>query len=522
MTLVSDLGIERPMAWAVLLFVVAHFAYARYLNHKRTLPLPPGPSRLPLVGNVHQLPLQYQQRTFTEWGKQYGEIVFAKFFVRPAIILNSLEVAQDLMEKRGSKYSDRPRFVLINELVRFKPMVFMSYTDEWRRQRKWYQTAIQARNAIDSYLPLQRRETNKFLLDLIQTPQAFENHVKRFSAAMMMEIAYGHSVSSVDDEFVKFADNALTGAIEADSLVATLVDFFPFLRHIPTWMPGSGFKRRAFIARQRVREMLDTPYDKVRREVAAGTAKPSFLTYLLDELSKDNEITPEDQESIKYAVCLMYGAGSDTTIITLLSFLLAMVLHPEVYRKAQAEIDRVVGSERLPELEDRPSLPYLECVLKEVYRWNPPAPLGVPHNVTHGDVYRDHYIPKGTMVIGNIWAMTRDPSMYPDPDTFLPERFENLDSETAEQCSPHRMVFGFGRRLCPGKQLGDYIIWLAAANMIATLDICKARNASGEEITPEAAFDSGAVSHPKHFECDIHPRSQKVADMVVQLNAHTT
>ncbi|EED83479.1 predicted protein, partial [Postia placenta Mad-698-R] len=147
----------------------------------------------------------------------------------------------------------------------------------------------------------------------------------------------------------------------------------------------------------------------------------------------------------------------------LLTLILTMTLHPEVLRKVQEEIEAVVGAERLPELYDRKQLPYLDCVLLEVYRWNPPIPLGAPHALTQDDIYKGYFLLKGSSVISNIWAISRDPSIYPDPDAFRPERFEEMDAEKVKACDPKRYIFGFGRCICPGRHLVDMSVWLAAA-----------------------------------------------------------
>jgi len=226
-----------------------------------------------------------------------------------------------------------------------------------------------------------------------------------------------------------------------------------------------------------------------------------------------------DEDDIKGAAGVLYGAGTDTSVTTISTFILAMTRYPEVFKKVQEEMDRVVGTERLPDFDDRDSLPYLECVFKEVYRWNPPLPINFPHRVMSDDEYRGYDIPEGAMILTNIWAMTREQPFYPNPEEFRPERFMEMDSATAEARDPRNMVFGFGRRVCPGRHFADTNIWMVLASMVATVDIRRARDALGREIVPEAAFVSAFTAHPKPFTCDIRPRSEKAKNLVAQMSA---
>ena len=190
-----------------------------------------------------------------------------------------------------------------------------------------------------------------------------------------------------------------------------------------------------------------------------------------------------------------------------------MTLHPEVQRKAQEEIERVVGRDRLPTFEDRAQLPYLECVIREVYRWNPAAPLGVAHQLSQDDVYEGYFIPKGTTVIPNIWAMLHDPEMYPEPFSFNPDRFANMSRSEFKRSDPRNFMFGFGRRICVGQHFADNVVFCALATVLATLDIRKKVGDDGKEITPEVVYPQ-FVGRPKPFVCDVRLRSQTAGALI--------
>ncbi|KAH9834412.1 cytochrome P450 [Rhodofomes roseus] len=500
---------------APLLLALAVVFYVAWTHlSSRLIRLPPGPSRLPFIGSVHHLPLEYQHKKFFQFAKEYGDVVYIQLFGRPSVVLNSLPAAQDLLEKRSSKYSDRPRFTLTAEMGFDLAMSIMPYGDQWRRHRKWFAAAFLDKKALDSYVPIQQRETHKLLAGLLESPDAFPAHVKRYIGALMMEIAYGHGVTSLDDEIVVLAEKAVGAATEAGSPAATLIDFIPILQWIPAWMPGGRWKTRAAEVRRMVRRTSDVPFARLQAAIAAGTARPCFLWSLLEDITTRGEPAAADLEEIKAAANLVYGAGTDTTATVLNAFVLSMVLHPDACRKVQAEIDRVVGSDsRLPDFGDRASLPYVEAVMQEVLRWIPPVPLELPHRLTEPDTYRSYTIPKGSMMIPNVWGMTRDASAYPDPEAFRPERFLEMDAAT----DPRNMVFGFGRRICPGKDFGDASVWLAAARILAVFDVRKARDAAGREVAPEPSFSPGMISHVRPFVCDIRPRSPRAARMIEQL-----
>ena len=123
-----------------------------------------------------------------------------------------------------------------------------------------------------------------------------------------------------------------------------------------------------------------------------------------------------------------------------------MVLHPEAMKKAQEELDRVLKKGHLPDFSHRDSLPYIDAVVKEVLRWSPPLPIGIPYRVTQNDVYRGYFIPAGATVIQNIWAIFRDPEIYPQPETFNPDRFLKDGKINPLVFNPEDRVFGSGRR----------------------------------------------------------------------------
>ncbi|CAL1697455.1 unnamed protein product [Somion occarium] len=501
-----------------VIILLATIGFALYKAYRgvasRTLPYPPGPPRLPILGSVHLLPQEYQEKTFAEWGKTFGDLVFAKLFRTPTIIINSFETARDLMEKRSRNYSSRPRFILMTELMGWKNVLTHTpYGDEFRLQRKWIQEAFQTKAALDSYRALQRREVNVVLANLLSSPNAFMAHFTRFSASVIMEICYGHRVTSDHDKFIHIAERAATATVTAGSAGSMLVDFFPILKLLPTWMPGAGFKRRAFHVRELVKELYDAPYS-----MASGIAWPSFTSTLLEQCYRKGELTAYDEDNIKGAAAVIYAAGTETTATVMITFILAMVTFPDIYKKLQEEVGRVVGSDRLPDFDDRESLPYVESVIKESYRWHVPVPLGIPHNTMKPDVYNGYYIPQNSMVIGNIWNMSQDESVYLNPEEFRPERFLG---ETNFELDPKNFVFGFGRRQCPGADFADRNIFLLVASLAATMDLAKAKDSEGREITPPIEFTSGFVCRPKDFVCQITPRSEKAAELIKQMNAVT-
>lgn len=187
----------------------------------------------------------------------------------------------------------------------------------------------------------------------------------------------------------------------------------------------------------------------------------------------------------------LLGLTCKQTITVVQHFVLAMITHPEVFKKAQKEIDDVVGHDRLPTFEDRPSLPYLECVMNEVLRWGVPVPMGLPHRLMEDDVYNGMHIAKGTLVFANIWKMLRDEELYPKADEFIPERYlAEADELTKKRRDPRHYVFGFGRRRCPGLHLIDESLWIVMATMLATTDLSMEVDDSGKPIPPNVSFDN--------------------------------
>ncbi|KAI0640974.1 cytochrome P450 [Trametes meyenii] len=523
--------VVAPVSVAACLFVLVRFGLSLWVHgakHASRARLPPGPKPVPVLGNVHQLPMDYQEKTFAEWAKLYGDVVYAKLFQRPVLVLNSLRAAQDLLEKKSVRYSSRPRLILLSELMGWDSVItHMPYGDRFHKHRRWIRDGFQTKDALFGYRPVQRRETYTLLAGLLESPAGLVDHLQRWAVGMIMEITYGHRIHSMEDEYVRLARRTTVETVLAGSPGSMLVDFFPILKNIPTWMPGAGFKRNAFRIRGLVRNLMDLPYNMVKNAMVSGNARPCFTASLLEGVYRRNGITPEEEEDIKGAAGVIYAAGTDTasfslmlqTVTAMSTFFLAMVLHPEVFRRAQQELDTVVGRSRLPDFEDRESLPYLECVLNEVYRWQPPVPLAIPHNLTGDDEYRGYHIPGNTMVIPNIWRMAQDPSVYVEPRKFHPERWLEMDPHTAELANPRRVVFGFGRRVCPGREFADATVWLAMASVISMFDIGKATDRWGKVITPIPEFTSG---HPKPFEYSIRPRSRNAADIIAQARSSLT
>ncbi|KAG0702312.1 cytochrome P450 [Suillus ampliporus] len=479
------------------------------LTRKNPAPYPPGPPGWPLVRNLTDMPHIKPWLTFTEWGKKYGDISHISVLGQHIIVVNSVKAAMDMMDKKSTIYSDRPVLPMAGELVGLKHvMTLLPYGDHFRRHRKYFHRVIGSRAALDIYNPVEEVETHRFLKRVLAKPDQLQAHIRHTAGAIILRISHGYEVKENNDPFVDLADRALDYFSRSTVPGAFMVDIVPSLAKVPEWFPGAGFQRIAREWRKTVDELAAAPYQFVKDQMAAGIAHKSFTSNLLE----GHTLSAEEEHLVKWSAATMYGGGADTTVSTVYSFFLAMTLYPDVQKKAQAEIDAVVGPDRLPSFADRSSLPYTEALVKEVLRWNAVVPTSVPHRVTEDDIHDGYYIPEGSLIIANIWFMLNDPRTYADPSQFNPERFLAKDGKGPET-DPRTICFGFGRRICPGLHLADASAWISTAMSLAVFDISKVIE-NGVEITPELDPSSGTISHPKAFKCSIKPRSSTATGLV--------
>jgi len=189
---------------------------------------------------------------------------------------------------------------------------------------------------------------------------------------------------------------------------------------------------------------------------------------------------------------------------------MAMVLHPEVQKKAQDELDTVLANGAMPQFSDRSQLPYIEALTREVVRWHPVSPQAVAHRAMEDNIYFRYFIPKGTLLIGNTWTILHDEKLYPDrPHEFVPERFLDAQGYLDKSVfNPSRVAYGYDRRICPGRHVADADIWITIASVLRTCHITCVLDEIGKSVLPARRFQNGLISHPEPFLCNVQPRSE--------------
>ncbi|KAG9075697.1 hypothetical protein FRC06_009948, partial [Ceratobasidium sp. 370] len=370
------------------------------------------------------MPTRDEHAGFLKIAQELGSDVFSlRIFGSSVIVLNSSEAATNLLEKRSGIYSDQSS-------------------------------------------------------DHLSTSEELEAEFYRALSATLADYVYGYKTERSDDPLLLSLKEATNNFITAALPGNFLVNVVPALVHVPEWFPGASWKHTARQWREQQERAVNTAYEWTKAQMAQGEHGGSIVASLLGDAQRLNLDPDEVDDYVKHLAVTMFVAGPDTIASTLLIFIYAMLLFPEVQERAQREIDAAVTLDRLPIMEDRPNLKYVDRLIDEVLRWRPIAPLGVPHSCSQDDVYRGYHIPKGAIIIGNIWAMTRDENVYKDPEIFDPDRY--LDPKV-----PRPPAFGFGRRMCPGLHYAKASLFLTVTSVLAVFSVTLAKNADGCDLVPK-------------------------------------
>ncbi|KZS94743.1 cytochrome P450 [Sistotremastrum niveocremeum HHB9708] len=440
------------LAVLVLLFVIKGKLTAR----AKLLPFPPGPAGVPIIGNLLDIPFENQYLTFSKWKATYG--------------------IRQIASKGGWNWT----------------LPFLPYNEEFNLQRKLFNMCL-GPTAMPQWHSMLRDEALDAAFGLLKHQDSPQKVTHRWSGASIMMAAYGHKVAEDRDEYVEMIDNLMNELAKLGNAGSHPIDVMPQLAALPLWIWGSKFRNSVTKQSELMSKIFVKPFTDTVRKIERGTANRSMLSVLLEQNRQEDGFI-ENERAIKAVTGTAYIAGSDIMAAHFDTFILAMMTYPEVQKKAQDALDSVLHGERLPEIEDRAAVPYLEALLSEIFRWKPIGPLAIPHRLTEDDEYNGYFIPAGTQIIANLWHCLMNDHDFPEPSVFRPERFiegEKLQSQCFEV---QELAFGIGRRVCPGKYFASSALWLTISVILTLFDISKAIDENGKTIDPDLQYDHGTLS----------------------------
>ncbi|KAI1844509.1 hypothetical protein JX265_009996 [Neoarthrinium moseri] len=508
------------MALLPVAIVISLALFALYLKSKqqRIAKLPagakqlPGPKGLPLIGRVHDVPPEKTWLKFYEWSKVYGPIYQHEMFGSVHIWISSEEIAHELLSRRAAVYSDRP---LIPNLPTNRTggeyLALHGRNDTWKRQRRLAQQ-LMATSANASLHNYPTKERDRFLYLLSQDPSQYREYVEQFTARTVSRLSWGSTHPSGILRKTTF------GLLETISPSGALPNVISWLMHVPYFM--SPWKQKEYARHEEEARLFKSNMKYVHDRINDGTAEPSFVRTFLNTLTKQTDGAKWGKESeAMYVVGQMAIAGALTIGSPIQSFLLAMLHYPEWQKKLQAEIDDVCGD--CPNWEDREKMPLLRAVVKEVIRWRPPVPTGIPHATEKDDVWNGYFIPAGATIHALEWGITRNEELYPDAETFNPARWLEPSYPTyKEPLTQHPNLhgfsqFGFGRRTCQGVPIVEQDLFLAMGGIAWAFNVTKKRRADGTEVPVHwNEYSPLLIAKPAPFEFDAAPRNQAIAARV--------
>ncbi|GLJ19374.1 hypothetical protein SUGI_0349040 [Cryptomeria japonica] len=458
---ISVASLSYSLAAGILLVILILFLKKKS-NSSLSLRPPPGPPGWPIIGNIFQLGDKPHQSLF-HLAQKYGPLMTIKLGMQTTLVVSSESMAREVLKNNDQSFASRTINTVISAFsYKGTSLLWSPYGAHWRLLRKISNSEIFSVKRLEALQQLRREEIYSTIDEIMEDCKQ-GNSTKIGEKAFMISLSImGKTVCGK-----KLLESGSAQATEFKSMVRevlelagvpNLSDFFPFLGRFDV----QGLTVKAISLAKRFDDMFNRVIDeRLAQRTVSGNEVKDFLDVMLNLREDGAQIT---LDSMKAILMDMFIAGIDTTSATIEWTMTELLRKPELMRKAQAELDDVVGVERRMEEADIDNLPYLRAAVKEVFRLHPPVPM----MIRKADVSREidgFLISENTHVLVNLWAMGRDTSVWKDPLNFNPDRF--LESKIDYKGQDFELIpFGAGRRICIGLPLAHRQVHLVVGSML--------------------------------------------------------
>ncbi|XVF20611.1 hypothetical protein REPUB_Repub12eG0015700 [Reevesia pubescens] len=444
----------------IFLLICLNFLFRHSKN------LPPSPPSLPIIGHLHLLKPPIH-RLYHSLSQKYGPIFSLQLGSRLLVVVSSSTAAEECLIKNDIVFANRPKFIIAKHFsYNYTTVLSSSYGDHWRNLRRIGVTDIFSSTRLNASVTVRKDEIRRLLLKL--SSDSRQDFAKVELKSMLADMTFNNIMRTVagkryyGDEVTNEAEarefRDLVAEIFKYSGTANPADYFSILN----WF-GQGHEKKVKKLAKRMDGFLQKLIDDLRTKKQENTCMVAHLLSL-----QDSDPRYYTDEIIKGFILVIVLAGTDTSAVTLEWAMSNLLNHPEILKKARAELDSQIGQENLIDEPDVSKLHYLRSIIFETLRLYPAAPLLLPHMPSTDCTIGGYNVPRGTIVLVNAWAIHRDPKLWDDPTSFKPERFEN-DEKLGEH-SHKLMPFGLGRRACPGANLAQRVVGLTLGSLIQCFD----------------------------------------------------
>uniref|UniRef100_A0A8D0C8T2 Cytochrome P450 n=1 Tax=Salvator merianae TaxID=96440 RepID=A0A8D0C8T2_SALMN len=426
---------------------------------------PPGPASFPFIGTMLQIDHNNPHLSFTQLCKKYGNIFSLQNCWNNVVVLNGFKVIKEALVDKSEDFADRPFFAVYTQLEYRKNhgLILAKYGPSWKEQKRFILSALKDFGVGKKTLEDLVTEEAEHLCSSFSSKEGrpFDPHhlLNNAVSNIICSITFGKCSLYKEQNFQTLLNLLEESKKEESGFLTQLLHAIPALLFIP------GIMQKAF---RHQKELFGLLCDlvKMHKETWLPSCKRGIVDAYLEEVEKrkNDENSSFSEENLTLIIGDLFAAGTETTTSTLRWGLLYMVLHSNVQSKVQEEIDKVIGKNRPPKMEDQAKMPYTRAVIHEIQRVGDIVPLGLPHMTYRDTEVQGFFIPKGTTIVPNLSSVLKDEAMWEKPHHFHPEHFLDDKGQFAKQTG--FMPFSAGRRACPGEQLARTELFLFFSRLL--------------------------------------------------------
>ncbi|KAJ8774471.1 hypothetical protein K2173_016917 [Erythroxylum novogranatense] len=477
-------ALNIPSPWLPLLLLVPLLGFfIKKMRFRRdNQHLPPGPNRLPIIGNLHQIgPLPH--KSMWQISKKYGPVVQLQLGCIPTVLISSAEAANEVLKVHDLVCCSRPQFAGCRRLTHnFKDVAFTPYGDYWKKMRKMIVLEFFSLKRVQSFRYVREEEVGLLINSISDslssaTPINLTEKFFDLSANITFRTSFGFNYHGTDFDKNRFHEVVHEALVVERSLSAD--EYFPYIGRLVDRLTGYHARiERVFLELDSFLQHVIDDHLKPERKKEKEDMIDVLLRVEQEEAGTEPQFT---KENIKAILLNLFLAGADTGAVTIDWAMAELAKNPRVMKKAQDEVRKFAGNKGKVNEDDIEELEYLNMVMKETLRLHPPAPLLLPREATSHCKINGYDINPKTLIHVNVWAIGRDPKYWKDPEEFIPERFEG-SSVDFKGHNFEFLPFGAGRRICPGIQMAKVTIQIALANLLYCFDWNLPRGMKVEEM----------------------------------------